>query len=218
MADYAPIYTVNQLPFTATTSTSVTGGQMVAVSGNGTVGPAAAGILAVIGVAGHDAATGARVTVHPLAGLVHEFIAGSGGITAGQSVKVGAAANAVLPVSAGADNGQVGIALTTASATAAVSVLGSAAGGGGGATGLFASAALNFPSVSAADQQELTITVTGAAVGDGVVLAPPAAPEAGLVFTGRVSATNTVTVRASNITAAPIDPASATWGAFVMKS
>lgn len=217
MADYTPIYTVNQLPFTSTTSTTVTGGQMLAVSGTGTVGPAAAGSLAVIGVAGHDAATGARVTVHPLAGLVHEFIAGTGGITAGQSVKVGATANAVLPVSSGADNGQVGIALTTASAAAAVSVLGSAAGGGGGAA-LFASAALNFAEVAAAGQQELTITVTGAAVGDGVVLAPPAAPEAGLVFNGRVSATNTVTVRASNITASPIDPASATWGAFVIKS
>ena len=84
--------------------------------------------------------------------------------------------------------------------------------------GLFASAALDFASVAAVGQQELTITVTGAAVGDAVVLAPPATLTAGLVATARVSATNTVTVRLSNITAAAIDPASATWGARVLKS
>lgn len=84
--------------------------------------------------------------------------------------------------------------------------------------GLFASAALDFPSVAAAGQQELTITVTGAAVGDAVMLAPPATLTAGLVATARVSAANTVTVRLSNITAGALDPASATWGARVIKS
>ncbi len=84
--------------------------------------------------------------------------------------------------------------------------------------GLSASASLNFPEVAAAGQQELTIAVAGAAAGDAVVLAPPAALEAGLVATGRVSAANTVTVRVSNITAEPIDPAAATWGVRVFKA
>jgi hypothetical protein len=87
-----------------------------------------------------------------------------------------------------------------------------------GQMGLFASASLDFPSVAAAGQQELTITVTGAAVGDAVMLASPASLTAGLVATARVSAANTVTVRLSNITAGAIDPAAATWGARVIKS
>ena len=72
-------------------------------------------------------------------------------------------------------------------------------------------ATLDFPSVAALGVQDLTITVTGAVVGDAVVLGLPTAPNAGIVFAAWVSATNTVTVRASNYTAAPIDPASATF-------
>lgn len=83
---------------------------------------------------------------------------------------------------------------------------------------LTANATLDFASVAAAGQQSLTITVTGAAVGDEVVLALPAAPAAGLVFNAWVSATDTVTVRASNITAAPVDPASASYGVIVLSA
>ncbi|MFI6793675.1 capsid cement protein [Nonomuraea sp. NPDC050383] len=214
MADYTPLQTANILPITSTASTSITGGQLVEVSGSGSVAPATADSQRVVGVAAHDAANGARVTVHPLAGGVHELVAGSGGVTAGQPVKAGASAVEVLPLSGGALGAQAGIALTTAAAGGKVQVLGTAAGSSGP---LFASASLNFPAVAAAGQQELTITVTGAAVGDAVVLAPPAAPDAGLVWAGRVSAANTVTVRVANITAAPIDPAAATWGAQVIK-
>lgn len=80
---------------------------------------------------------------------------------------------------------------------------------------LTASAALDFPSIAAVSQADLTITVTGAAVGDEVALALPAAPAAGIVFNAYVSAANTVTVRASNITAAPVDPASASYSVLV---
>lgn len=86
------------------------------------------------------------------------------------------------------------------------------------ATMLQASAALDFPSIAAAGQQELTIAVAGAAVGDAVALAAPATLTAGLVATGRVTAADTVTVRLSNITAGAIDPASATWGVRVVKA
>ena len=81
---------------------------------------------------------------------------------------------------------------------------------------LSASASLNFPSISAVSQADLTITVTGAAVGDEVIMALPAAPAAGLVFNAFVSATNTVTIRATNVTASPVDPAAATYGVIVI--
>jgi len=59
--------------------------------------------------------------------------------------------------------------------------------------------------------------VTGAAVGDRVSLGLPAAPTAGIVFQAFVSAADTVTVRATNITANPVDPASATYKVKVSK-
>lgn len=81
---------------------------------------------------------------------------------------------------------------------------------------LSGSASLDFGSIDNAVQRDLTITVTGAAVGDEVIMALPAAPAAGIVFNAFVSAANTVTIRASNITAAPVDPAVATYGVIVI--
>ena len=81
---------------------------------------------------------------------------------------------------------------------------------------LSGSASLNFPSISAVSQADLTITVTGAAVGDEVIMGLPAAPAAGIVFNAFVSATNTVTVRATNVTASPVDPAAATYNVIVL--
>lgn len=74
-----------------------------------------------------------------------------------------------------------------------------------------ATAALDFASINAAASADLTITVPGAAVNDAVVLGLPAAPAAGLMFMAFVSAANTVTVRATNITAGAIDAAPATF-------
>lgn len=76
---------------------------------------------------------------------------------------------------------------------------------------LTATTSLDFPSIAAAASADLTITVTGAAVNDGVTLGLPAAPTAGIVYQAFVSAVNTVTVRAINITAVAIDPASQTF-------
>jgi hypothetical protein len=81
---------------------------------------------------------------------------------------------------------------------------------------LSGSASLDFGSITAAAQADLTITVTGAAVGDEVIMALPAAPAAGIVFNAFVSAANTVTIRASNITALAVNPAAATYGAIVI--
>jgi hypothetical protein len=83
---------------------------------------------------------------------------------------------------------------------------------------LTGSAALNFPSIAAAAQADLTITVTGAVVGSEVVMALPAAPAAGIIFNAFVSATDTVTIRATNITALAVDPASATYSVIVFSA
>lgn len=80
---------------------------------------------------------------------------------------------------------------------------------------LSAAATLNFPSIAAGASSDLAITVTGAVVGDSVTLGLPAAPAAGVILQGFVSAADTVTVRATNVTAAAIDPASATYRATV---
>lgn len=81
---------------------------------------------------------------------------------------------------------------------------------------LTATAALNFASIAAAASADLTITVTGAVVGASVHLGLPAAPTAGIIFQGFVSASNVVTVRATNITSGAVDPASATYRATVL--
>lgn len=78
-------------------------------------------------------------------------------------------------------------------------------------------ATLDFPSIAAAGTQTLTVTVTGAAVGDQVLLSLPATVNAGVVFDARVTAADTVTVRAQNITASAIDPASAVYTLTVLK-
>jgi len=77
-------------------------------------------------------------------------------------------------------------------------------------------ASLDFPSIAAVSQANLTIAVTGAAVGDEVIMGLPAAPTAGIVFNAFVSAANTVTIRASNITAGAIDPTAATYSVAVI--
>ena len=94
---------------------------------------------------------------------------------------------------------------------------------GSGTTGWFELAAvamgtatLDFPSIAAGASAELTITVTGAAVGHAVSIGPPSTLNAGLQVTGFVSATNTVTVRLLNSTGSAVDPASATWKAVVV--
>lgn len=100
-----------------------------------------------------------------------------------------------------------------------VSTNGFIAGSGATVTKILtATASLDFPSISAASQADLTITVTGAATGDEVIMALPAAPTAGLVFNAFVSAANTVTVRASNITGSPINPSAATFGVIVINA
>lgn len=85
--------------------------------------------------------------------------------------------------------------------------------GGGAAITAYrsATATLNFASILASGSEDLTITVTGAAVGDTVTLGLPATVLAGAVFNAWVSAADTVTVRCNNAGAIAVDPASATY-------
>ena len=76
-------------------------------------------------------------------------------------------------------------------------------------------ATLDFPSVAAASHEDLTITVTGAGLSDSVILGYT--PTTGIIYTGFVSSADTVTVRATNITAGAVDPASGTFRATVLK-
>ncbi len=76
---------------------------------------------------------------------------------------------------------------------------------------------LDFPSIAAAGTQVLTVTCPGASVNDVVLMGLPATVDAGVVFDARVTAADTITARALNITASPINPAGATYEFVVFK-
>jgi hypothetical protein len=82
-------------------------------------------------------------------------------------------------------------------------------------------AALDFPSTAAGACEVLTITLTGAAVGDAVILGVDNAsiPDPEYIYpTAWVSATNTVTVKGCNIqTVSALDPASGTFKVAIFK-
>lgn len=126
MADYLPLYKPGQA-ITRSVSADVTGGQLVMVSGSGTVAPASASTPAWVGVAAFDAKTGDRVNV--LKGGVQRVTA-SGAITAGDQVvaaangQVSTLAAASGAVAADINNARsvVGTALSTAANGALVEV------------------------------------------------------------------------------------------------
>jgi len=117
MAEYLPIRTPGDA-LVSTASASITGGTLVAVSGNGTVATAGAASAAWLGVAAFDAASGDSVTVY--ASGVQELTA-SGAITAGAQVVSGAGGTVVSSATPAAGT-QVGVALTTAADGAKVRV------------------------------------------------------------------------------------------------
>lgn len=127
MSDYIPVYE-GPVPSTHTTSGAVTGKQMLAVSGDGTVAAAGANAANWVGVAAFDAASGARVTVHR-SGI--QLLVATGTVTAGDLVVCAAAgtvsslAAVTTPTPADVTNSRaiVGVALTTAAGGADVRVL-----------------------------------------------------------------------------------------------
>jgi hypothetical protein len=126
VADYTPVQSLGSAPFTSQASGAIVGGDVVMASGSGTVAAATAGALTGVGVAAHDvAASGIKVAVYPLK-CVHETLAGAGGVTAGNPLKVGATAGKLVLWVTGTDSAAalVGIALTTAVADAALRWIG----------------------------------------------------------------------------------------------
>ncbi len=118
MAEYLPIFKPGQA-ITLKASAAITGGQVVEVTGAGTVGPAGANSTKVVGVAGFDAAINDYVTVY--AGGVQNCTS-AGVITAGDLVAAAASGN-VATNAAPAVGVQIGIALsTTTGASQAVRV------------------------------------------------------------------------------------------------
>ncbi len=86
-------------------------------------------------------------------------------------------------------------------------------------TYLTATVVLNFPSIpNGACAADLSFTLAGAAVNDGIAAGLPSALEAGLVATMRVSAPNTISVRVCNFSGSALDPASATYRATIVRS
>lgn len=79
-------------------------------------------------------------------------------------------------------------------------------------------ATLDFPSTAGGASSDLTVTVTGAAVGDCVTVgAPTAAVPTDGSFSAWVSAADTVTVRYANNSAIAVDPGSGTFRVSVIK-
>lgn len=116
MADYTPVFASGVAPITLQASATVTGGRLVEVTGNGTVGPAGAASTKVVGTAAWDAASGVKVDVWPLPGVVHEVTA-SGAIAAGDGLIAGAA-GVVSTIGAGTFQQLVGVAVAAAADTA----------------------------------------------------------------------------------------------------
>lgn len=118
MAEYLPLHDEAD-SFTRVASAALIGGQLVRVSGSGTVGPVTAASSDWLGVAAFDCNSGDQVTVYT--GGVQRCIA-TGTVTAGQLVE-GAAAGAVATHASGTgDVNSVGLAMTTATGPALVEV------------------------------------------------------------------------------------------------
>jgi len=115
LADYTPIFTGGAVPFTATTAGAVVGGNVLIWSASGVVTVSGADSTAVAGIAAHDAASGAKVTVWPIEPCIHELVA-SGAITALAGVvsdTAGQVKTATIATAAAAAT-LIGVAATTA--------------------------------------------------------------------------------------------------------
>lgn len=113
MAEYLPTFEPGQA-VTLKASAAITGGQLVEVTGSGTVGPAGAASTKVVGVAAFDAAINDNVTIYS-GGVQHATA--SGAVAAGDVVQ--AAANGQVATGTTAP---LGIALTAAASGADVRV------------------------------------------------------------------------------------------------
>jgi hypothetical protein len=78
--------------------------------------------------------------------------------------------------------------------------------------------AVNPTSLLTLTSQDVTVTITGVATGDVVIMNPPSTLESSLSFTGcYVSAADTVKVRITNHSSGTVDGASATFTYAVLR-
>jgi hypothetical protein len=128
MPDYTPVYVPSKV-VTLTASGAVVGGDLLEVSGSGTVRKCATlATIGYVGVAGEDTAANGRVTVY-CRGFVHESVA-DGSVTAGDQLLTSATAGrqvktvppSTTPTKADVDNTRaiIGVALTSAADNAKV--------------------------------------------------------------------------------------------------
>jgi hypothetical protein len=85
------------------------------------------------------------------------------------------------------------------------------------AKAIITTAALDFTSISTGNNAMLDVTVTGAALGDAVVVTQIPA-EYNLTISAWVDSANTVRVKAHNISGSTIDPSSYTFKIYVLKN
>lgn len=88
MSDYVPV--AEGGPYSYTASATITGGQLLELTGDNAVGPAAVTSAKVVGVAAFDAASGAKVTTYSIDKLHETLVASGQSLTAGNPVKAGA--------------------------------------------------------------------------------------------------------------------------------
>lgn len=119
MAEYLPLYKPGQ-SVTLKASATITGGQVVVVSGSGTVAASSGVSPAVVGVAAFDAATNDNVTIH-VGGV--QVCTASGTVTAGNTVDAAASGAVATHTNGTNDFNIVGVALTTATTGNPVRVL-----------------------------------------------------------------------------------------------
>lgn len=118
MAEYLPLHQPGKA-YTRQASAAITGGQLVRVSGSGTVAPVSAASADWLGVAAFDAASGETVTVYSEA--VQRLVA-TGSISAGATVEGATAGTVAAHTNGTNDINVVGLALNTVTAGQLVEV------------------------------------------------------------------------------------------------
>ena len=111
MADYAPVLG-RPKTVTMTAGASITGGQVLVFSAADTVVPSGVNPANYAGIAAHDAASGAPVTVMMGAGVVHETPVAAG-VTAAALVYGGAAGQVTGTAGTGYGAVALGVAVRT---------------------------------------------------------------------------------------------------------
>lgn len=116
MADYEATYGRPQ-HLQATAGAAITGGQVLVYSAADTVIPAAGASSAFAGVAGHDAANGAPVTILAGSGIVHETQTTAAAVAVGALIQSAAGGLVTGGAAAGAE---IGVAIRAVSGSGGV--------------------------------------------------------------------------------------------------